>query len=259
MRKLFLTILLAVSALFAYAQTSIQVQTHNVVALDEQFNVTFIIEGSKPSDFTWEPGEDFLLVWGPQQGRSTSVQIVNGKRTESSQTTYSYILKPLRPGKFTIARATARVKGNEIYSKEQTIEVVGQGASSSSGHTSQSQSRPSQQQRQSPQQGGISDNDLFMTMSLSRTNVVVGEPITATVKLYQRVNISGFESASFPSFNGFWSQEIETPTNIEFSRETYDGQIYNAAVLRKFVLIPQQTGALKIDPSELVCLPGQRG
>ena len=254
MRKLFLTILLAVSALFAYAQTSIQVQTHNVVALDEQFNVTFIIEGSKPSDFTWEPGEDFLLVWGPQQGRSTSVQIVNGKRTESSQTTYSYILKPLRPGKFTIARATARVKGNEIYSKEQTIEVVGQGASSSSGHTSQSQSRPSQQQRQSPQQGGISDNDLFMTMSLSRTNVVVGEPITATVKLYQRVNISGFESASFPSFNGFWSQEIETPTNIEFSRETYDGQIYNAAVLRKFVLIPQQTGALKIDPSELVCL-----
>ena len=254
MRKLFLTILLAVSALFAYAQTSIQVQTHNVVALDEQFNVTFIIEGSKPSDFSWEPGEDFLLVWGPQQGRSTSVQIVNGKRTESSQTTYSYILKPLRPGKFTIARATARVKGNEIYSKEQTIEVVGQGASSSSGHTSQSQSRPSQQQRQSPQQGGISDNDLFMTMSLSRTNVVVGEPITATVKLYQRVNISGFESASFPSFNGFWSQEIETPTNIEFSRETYDGQIYNAAVLRKFVLIPQQTGALKIDPSELVCL-----
>ena len=257
MRKLFISVLLALSAVLAHAQTSIQVQTHNVVALDEQFNVTFIIEGSKPSSFSWEPGEDFVLVWGPQQGRSTSVQIVNGKRTESSQTTYSYILKPVKAGKFTLAKASAKVKGDEIFSQEQTIEVVASGSSSSSGQSASSGQSQSAQARPS-QQGVISDNDIFMNISLSRTNVVLGEPITATVKLYQRVNISGFESASFPSFNGFWSQEIETPTNIEFSRETYNGQIYNAATLRKFVLIPQQTGQLKIDPAELVCLVSVR-
>lgn len=257
MRKLFVSVLLCLAALLAHAQTSIQVQTHNVVALDEQFNVTFIIEGGKPSSFSWEPGEDFVLVWGPQQGRSTSVQIVNGKRSESSQTTYSYILKPVKTGKFTLAKASAKVKGNEIFSQEQTIEVVASGSSSSSGQSAPSGQSQSAQPRPS-QQGAISDNDIFMNLSLSRTNVVLGEPITATVKLYQRVNISGFESASFPSFNGFWSQEIETPTNIEFSRETYDGQIYNAATLRKFVLIPQQTGQLKIDPAELVCLVSVR-
>ena len=43
MRKLFLTVLLAISAIALQAQTSIQVQTHNVVAVDEHFNVTFII------------------------------------------------------------------------------------------------------------------------------------------------------------------------------------------------------------------------
>ena len=59
MKKLFLTIFMALCAVAAVAQTEIQVQTHKVVALDEQFNVTFIIEGSKPSEFTWEPGEDF--------------------------------------------------------------------------------------------------------------------------------------------------------------------------------------------------------
>lgn len=257
MRKLFISVLLALSAVLAHAQTSIQVQAHNVVALDEQFNVTFIIEGSKPSSFSWEPGEDFVLVWGPQQGRSTSVQIVNGKRSESSQTTYSYILKPVKAGKFTLARASAKVKGSDIFSQEHTIEVVASGSSSSAGQSASSgQSQPAQ--ARPSQQGTISDNDIFMNISLSRTNVVLGEPITATVKLYQRVNISGFESASFPSFNGFWSQEIETPTNIEFSRETYDGQIYNAATLRKFVLIPQQTGQLKIDPAELTCLVSVR-
>jgi tetratricopeptide (TPR) repeat protein len=250
MRKLFISIVLLLSVSAVHAQTSIQVQSHKVVSIDEQFNVTFVIEGAKPTDFSWEPGADFDLVWGPQQGRSTSVQIINGKRTESSQTTYSYILRPLKTGKFTLAKASAKVKGNEIYSDPQVIEVVSSG--SSSGQSSQpSQNQPSRAQSQ---QGNISDSDLFLRLSLNRSDVVVGEPIIATIKLYQRVNISGFEGVSFPSFNGFWSQEIEAPSNIEFQRETYDGQIYNAAVLRKFLLIPQHQGQLRIDPAELVCL-----
>ena len=245
------------SAAYIYAQTDIQVQAHKVVSVDEQFNVTFVIEGAKPTDFSWDPGADFDLVWGPQQGRSTSIQIVNGKRTESSQTTYSYILRPLKTGKFTLAQASAKVKGNEIYSNHHTIEVVSSG--SSSGQSSQpSQSSQSQSVNKQTQQGTISDSDLFLRLSLNRSDVVVGEPVIATIKLYQRVNIAGFEGVSFPSFDGFWSQEIEAPSNIEFQRETYDGQIYNAAVLRKFLIIPQHQGKLKIDPAELVCLVSVR-
>ena len=243
--------------LTAHAQTDIQVQAHKVVSVDEQFNVTFVIEGAKPTDFSWDPGADFDLIWGPQQGRSTSIQIVNGKRTESSQTTYSYILRPLKTGKFTLAQASAKVKGNEIYSNHHTIEVVSSG--SSSGQSSQpSQSSQSQSVNKQTQQGTISDSDLFLRLSLNRSDVVVGEPVIATIKLYQRVNIAGFEGVSFPSFDGFWSQEIEAPSNIEFQRETYDGQIYNAAVLRKFLIIPQHQGKLKIDPAELVCLVSVR-
>ena len=249
--------IMALSALVSNAQTSIDVRMHNVVALDEQFNITFIIEGDKPSDFEWQPGDDFALVWGPQQGRSSSVQIINGKRTESSETTYSYILKPVKTGKFVLPKARAVVKGKEIYSPEKSVEVVAQSSSKQSSGASQF-ARPSGSTAQPRQQAGISDNDLFMTLSLNRNNVVVGEPITATLKLYQRVNITGFEGATFPSFNGFWSQEVDAPSNIEFVRETYDGQIYNAAVLRKFLIIPQQSGQLKIDPAELVCLVNVR-
>ncbi len=238
------------SALMAYAQTEIQVQTHNVVAADEQFNITFIIEGeAKPSDFTWSPGEDFQLLWGPQQGRSTQTQIINGKTTRSVQTTYSYVLRPVKAGKFTISPASAKVKGNTISSKSVTIEVVAPGSSSSS-----AQPQGGQQAQRQAQSGIVQDEDIFMTLSLSRSNVVVGEPITATLKLYQRVNVAGFEGVEFPSFDGFWSQEIEAPTNIEFARETYEGQIYNSALLRRFILIPQQQGSVTIDPAELVCL-----
>ena len=83
MRKLFAVVAFALFAVVSFAQTSIRVETHNVVAADEQFNVTFVIEGeNNPSGFQWTPGEDFTLLWGPQQGRSTSIQVINGKTTK---------------------------------------------------------------------------------------------------------------------------------------------------------------------------------
>jgi tetratricopeptide (TPR) repeat protein len=257
MRKLLATAVAVFAAVLSYAQTEIQVQVHNVVAEDEQFNVTFIIEGeAKSSDFSWSPGDDFQLLWGPQQGRSTSVQMINGKTTKSVQTTYSYVLRPTKVGKFTIAKAVAKVKGKEITSSPVTVEVVASG-SSASRPSQGSAAQQGNQQRQSSN-GIVQDDDIFLTLTLSRTNVVVGEPVTAVIKLYQRVNVAGFESAVFPTFNGFWSQELESPTNIEFTRETYDGKIYNSAILRKFILIPQQQGQVKIDPAELVCLVNVR-
>ena len=251
MKRLFITVIAGLAALIASAQDVIRVEAPNVVAADEQFNVTFIIEGeNSPSGFTWNGGDDFQVLWGPQSGKSVSTQIINGKRTTSSQTTYTYVLRPTGTGKFSIPTATAKVKGKEIRSESRTIEVAAAGASS------RQQSQQGSAGRS--QQTGVSDEDIFMILELSRTNVVVGEPVTATLKLYQRVNVAGFENVSFPDFNGFWSQEIEAPTNIEFSREVYDGQIYNSALLRKFILIPQQQGAVRISPAEMVCLVNVR-
>ena len=255
MKKIFLTVLSVLTAVVAVAQTSIKVEAPNVVATDEQFNVTFIIEGeNSPTDFAWASSDDFQIQWGPQQGKSTSLQIINGQRTKSVQSTYTYVLRPVKAGRFTLPTATAKVKGKSISSESATIEVVAAGAAS----TRQSASRPSSGQTAQRQQAGVQDSDVFMTLILDKTKVVVGEPIIATLKLYQRVNIAGFENVSFPTFNGFWSQEIEAPTNIEFAREVHDGQIYNAALLRRFVLVPQQQGKVTINPAEMTCLVNVR-
>ena len=97
-----------------------------------------------------------------------------------------------------------------------------------------------------------------MRLNLSKREAMVGEPITATLKIYQRANLTGFEDAKFPKFNGFWSQEVDTPQSIEFQREQVGDKMYNAAVLRRWVLIPQKAGNLTIDPSEIVCLVNVR-
>ncbi len=248
--------------LTSFAQNSIKVDVPNVVGVDEQFNVTFVIDGeNSPSDFEWSAGDDFQLVWGPQKGTSTSISIINGKRTKNSQVTYTYILIPKKTGTFRLAPASAKVGGNTIVSGTPSVEVVTNASSSrqgapSSGGTSGSAGGAAGDTPSAT--GRISDGDIFLRFSLSKTSAVIGEPITASLKLYQRVNIAGFEKSKLPAFNGFWSQELQAPTNIEFHRESYDDKIYNAALLRSWVIIPQQAGDLPIEPAELVCLVNVR-
>ncbi|MBQ9193432.1 MAG: BatD family protein [Bacteroidales bacterium] len=256
--KRWMTALVAlVMTLSGWAQT-IRVEVHNIVELSERFNVVFIVEGEHaPSDFQWSPGDDFTLVWGPQKGTSTSISIVNGKTTKTSQTSYTYILQAKKTGTFQLAAATATVKGTDLRSRSAQVTVVegrDEGAAaaqggSGSGSGSAQEARPSASQN---------TGEIFMRLNLSKREAVVGEPITATLKIYQRANLTGFEDAKFPKFNGFWSQEVDTPQNIEFRREQIGDKMYNSAVLRRWVLIPQKSGTLTIDPSEVVCLVNVR-
>ena len=253
-KKIALALVMAAVGFVAAAQTKIAVEAPNIVGSDEQFNVTFIIEGEdRPSNFNWNPGDDFTLVWGPQRGESTSIRVINGKRSKSSQFTYTYILAPKKTGKFELPAATAKMKGETITSVQAAVEVLASDSSASA----QSGASSGNTQQTKPS-GTISSKDLFLKFTVSRTSAVVGQPLTAELKLYQNVDIAGFEGAKFPAFNGFWSQETAAPNNINFQREEVDGRLYNSALLRRYVLIPQQVGNLVIDPAELVCLVNVR-
>lgn len=258
-------IFFALIALFcatATAMAQISVEAPGVVGLNEQFNITFTLS-ERPSDFEWTPNESFQLVWGPQTGSSTSISIINGKHKKESRYTYTYVLLPRQNGNFTLPAAKAVVDGKEVYSKAASIQVVSNGAAAPSAASGQGAGSSASQSQDAtdrvvdrPSQGR--GDDIFMRLSLSRTSAVVGEPVTATLKLYTRSNVAGFEDAKFPSFNGFWAQEIESPQNITFQRESVGDRIYNSALLRKWVIIPQKTGNITIDAAELVCLLQQR-
>ena len=252
MRKLLGILALLTASLSAAAQSAIEMTAPNLVAADEQFNVTFKIDGEKaPTDFEWSPGDDFKLVWGPQKGSSTSFSMVNGKTTRQSTTTYTYVLMPRSTGTFTLAAATATGKGKKVSSGTRSIQVV-------SGGQQGSQASGGQASSGAAQNSEVSGDDIFLRLTLSKNSAVVGEGITATLKLYTRVQVAGFEDARFPSFDGFWSQQLQAPQNIQFQRENVGGQIYDAALLRSWTLIPQRAGEISVDPAELVCLVNVR-
>ena len=245
-------------AFTGWAQTTMRVDVHNMVELSERFNVVFTLDGEKdPESFSWNPGDDFTLVWGPQRGGIRLDENINGKKTHIRQITFSYILQARKVGVFQLPPATAVVDGKEIRSKAVQIKVVtgDAGTGQAQGQSGSSQGGGQQQASPSTTTG---TGEMFLRMSLSKHDAMVGEPITATLKLYHRANLTGYEDAKFPQFNGFWSQDMGLSQDIEFQREQVGDKMYNAAVLRRWVLIPQKAGTLTIDPSEIVCLVNVR-
>lgn len=251
MRKVFVALLLMVGGT-AFAQNTFTVDAPRVVGQDEIFRVVFTADG-EIKDFVNPTVTGAEILAGPSPSRMQSTQIINGKRTESLEISYTFIMRPTGEGTAKISPASATI-GNKVYTtRELSIEVVK--GDSSGGGTQTQQGEPSGNERagQRPSQGEVSSSDVFLKLSFSKTRVVKGEPIIATLKLYTRVPIAGFEDIRFPVFNGFWSQEIETPQNINFVRENVDGQIYNSAVLRRYMLLPQQTGDVAVKPAEMIC------
>ena len=237
-RTIVLLALMVTGAVMAVAQNSFTVDVPAVVSSDEDFKVVFTATGeASASNFEAPSFDGFEVLAGPLTSTSSNFQMINGKTSQSRSSIFTYMLRPTVTGKFQIAPASVRI-GKETYHTETVNVEVVKGAA--------------------PKQEGTvprAGDDLMLRMTVSKTRAVIGEPIVVTLKLYvQNSSIGGFEDVRFPSFDGFWSQEIDAPQNIEFVRENYNGQVYNAALLRRYMLIPQQAGRVEIDPAELVCL-----
>lgn len=235
------------------AQDAIRVEVKRAVYENEQFKLSFVVEGEHQADnFKWECPDCFDLVWGPQTGRSSQTTVVNGKVSKSVSSTYSYVLLPRSAGVFTIPPAQATVHRRTISSPSVEVEVVAE--SQSARQSAQPSSSASSASRPSSDSAA---QDMFLQLEFSKREVMLGEPLRADLYLYQNANVAGFEGARFPAFDGFWKNE-EAPANIQFTQKRVGDRIYNVALIRGYDLIPQQVGELTVEPAELVCLVNVR-
>ncbi|RKD90594.1 BatD family protein [Mangrovibacterium diazotrophicum] len=255
-KRLILSILFVLPAWFASADSvRFNMTGPNVVSVGEQFRLSFTLN-EQGTDLKLPDLSGFDVLMGPSTSQSTSIQMINGQTTQTVSFSYIYILRAKTEGTFTIRPASINVDGKVYESNELEIEVV-----KGQPQTQQSQSSGSQQQQQqAPATTEITKDDLFVKVDLDKSNVYKGQQIIATVKIYvsPSVPITNFEDVKLPSYEGFWTQDIDIPNQITFNREVYKGKIYQVGVLKKTILFPQQTGKIKIDPFEITCLVRQQ-
>lgn len=107
MRNLFLLLFTLMSALIIAQNRSITVEiSPDSVLMDNEIEVNFIIENAQVKKFEAPAFKDFEQVGGPFS--SSMISMINGETT--SKQTYTYIIKPKRPGSFYIEPAFAEIK-----------------------------------------------------------------------------------------------------------------------------------------------------
>lgn len=234
----FLFILLFVFINSALAQNFKFTADKTTVQQNDRFKIYFTFEGgNRTSMKNYRPPKlkNFSILSGPNQ--SSSMSIVNG--SVSSTLTYSYIIVAPNLGEFTISPASLEFKGEIYKTNSLKIKVVKTKGSGNDKTNTQAMSNEE-----------LKEN-VFIRAISNKKNVVKGEQVTVTYKLYTKLNISSPQISKLPQYQGFWAKELETKNNIQFEIEMYKGVRYRSAILKKVALFPTKSGKLTVTPFEL--------
>lgn len=242
-------------ALIAYStqmladKVSFTASAPDAVVVGDQFRLSYTVTTQKVKDFRAPSIKGFDVLMGPSRSQQSNTQIVNGNVTSTSSITFTYILMANNAGEYTIPGASIVADGDQMVSNSVRIKVLPQDQGSSNSSSSSS--------THSSSGTGVSNQDLFITASASKTNVYEQEAFVLTYKIYTRESNLQLNNAKLPDFKGFHSQEIEMTTNARWTPEHYQGRNYYTTVYRQFVLFPQQSGKLYIDPAQFQMTVGK--
>jgi len=221
-----------------------------VVRAGEQFQ--YVIEGSERGDVRIPAMDDFQLLGGPYSSFSSHSNWVNGKMTQKTLVSYTYVFRAVSEGSYTIPASTVKVGRKEYKTNELKLVVNAAGAGVSGGASGNGGQGVSED-------GSVSssENDpVFLRVLPSKKDVYVGEQFVSGLKVYTRVNTRPGSSASDLPYEGFYKKSLDPDANAQ--QQEINDEVYVTQVIQRHILIPQKTGDLTIAPYESDWMVQQR-
>ena len=227
-------VLLATVVLAADFQISASLDK-NQIALNEQAVLSLTISGNgthlpQPQ----LPGSADFQIYNA--GSSQNFTWINGKAQAS--VTYNYVLTPLKEGHFTIPPIRMQMQGQSADTAPLTLDVVKGDASAV-----QATARPEGEGR--PATHGPAA--VFITGTVDRTSVYVGEPIIFSFRFYNRVTLLRQPAYQPPEMTGFWAEDLPPQRNFQ---TTVKGIPYNVTEVRT-ALFPTAPGKAHVGAAAL--------
>lgn len=181
------------------------------------------------------------LAGPPSTFRSTSSSFSFGTGRGStivSRTTltYVYMLLPGKPGRFELPVHVMSGKTKISAPRVPVLEVTGQAAP-------QEPVAPGADTGPTQPQG-----DLFLWTRVDKPSLYVGEQLTYTLEVYERLPFPNIQLRQLPGFQDFWSEQLPEAT---MRQEVVGGTAYRVHPGLRRALFPQRAGQLTISPAEV--------
>lgn len=218
--------------------------------------------------------------WSSESVRSAMSITPQGRREFNTIRTqnFNFQLQPKTEGLLRIGSAEVEIDGKTYTTKPITIKVVkgvnrGQQQRQVDPQQGLPQGFPSPfdeeedidpfaqllRRRMLPNTGGFGSqnfnpNEAFhIQVEVDKEEVFVSEQITASWYLYTKGNIRDIDTLKYPSLRGFWKEDIELATQLNFTEEIINGVPYRKALLASFALFPIKSGVAVIDSYTAKC------
>ena len=240
---LFIYIALIAIVANAAGNVNFTVKTPGRIYEGDKFPITFRLTNADGSDLKVSAIDGCTLLFGPSTSQSQSYSVVNGRAESSSAIEYTYYYRADKAGQFTIPAASVLADGKRLSTKPAQFTVHPRAE-----RDTPASQRPVAVDDVDTQTAGrkVNADDVFVRIILSRNSAYEQEAIGCTIKLYTKYSISSFMPTRQPSFDGFLIQELDVQPALN-EIETYRGQDYMTAILKRCIIFPQKSGKLTIN------------
>lgn len=228
------------------------------VGTEDTFRLTIVVAGAPEGATVQFPAPSDIEVLSRAQSTQMSYSIGSaGAGNIKHVQKYTLVMRANRTGTLTIPAAVLTAGSRTYKTETQKIEVI-------KGRTA-----PPPQAQQPPQMlspfgddpfGGFfggqepdiphSDSDVFLRATLDQEEVYVGEQATYSLVVYSRFDLSSIDNVLLPKLEGFWAEDLETPTLLSPEQKVIGGVPYRASLLRRRALFPVKSGTMTIDAAE---------
>jgi hypothetical protein len=230
--------------------------------------VTITIHGNGDIEKLQFPQSSHFTELGRTQSQQSSFSLGPQGMDVSRSTVWRISLQPKDPGDYNLPSAVAVVGGKSYRSAPVHVKILAAGQGPSP--TARQQQRQNQNpfsafgfpnpfpdDGEDPFQGLFgggkppSGSDVFLAAGVDKHQVYLGQQITYSVRLYTRVDVNEFDGLKLPGFDGFWGEDLETPTHPMPTMQDVGGVPYQVYLVKKKALFPSKAGQLSIEPAEV--------
>ncbi len=260
------TAVLAVLALLAASPAWAEIEFYqsvdrNEVGTEDVFTLTVVVADAPPSAQVQLPAPKDFEVLSSSRSSQRSIQLSGGGPAVIQDVTKHILtLRATRTGKLTIppavlttASRTYRTEAIELTVREGRLAPAPRAQPSRPALPDPFRNFPMPDPDEEFADRPIiprGDSDLFLRSSLDRNEVYVGEQVTLSLYIYSRVDLSSVDAVTMPKLEGFWSEDVESPTQLSGEQKVINGIPYRAYLLRRRALFPVKSGMLTITAAE---------
>ncbi|ATB49800.1 BatD family protein [Corallococcus macrosporus] len=240
------------------------------VGTEDTFRLTVVVVDAPPNARVKLPESEDFAILSRSHSSQRAISLSGGPAVIQDVTRHVLVMQATRAGRLKIPPSQITVRGKTYRTQpvEMTVRpgrVGGAPSSAQAGRGGGRQPDPfasiqSQMQQMEEAFGDMmeadrptiprGDSDLFLRASLDRDTVYVGEQVTLSLYIYSRVDLSSVDAVTMPKLEGFWTEEVESPTQLSGEQRVVDGIPYRAYLLRRRAIFPVKSGTLSITPAE---------